>query len=429
MKSVAMRGVLALVLMGMLAGSTAVASIDSPRVPGTDAPPVDSLVASALSRSPSLAELRARVQGARERVRGAGALPNPMVELMLQDVGFPAYTVGEEDMSMIGPQLTQAIPFPGKRGARKRAAQADVSVRERELAAMQREIVRDVRVLAARLYAIDAEDEVLTQGWEVLSALTASARDRYSAGGIESGPMLEARLAQYALEERRDDLLAERKGVTTALGRLMDDGIGDRLGRMRALPATEDGNGAFVPDTPELAVRAAQTQAAEAQLRSARAERLPDLVAGAGVGLRGTRERVVTLRLGLDLPLWGGVEKRAMARAAEQDVVAARAAERVALASGSSQMAQLLADGNRSRQQVARYRDQIIPDSRLAYESARSNYGVGRGDMSDVLKNFNAWLEARTGLARREAEVFANWAEIARIRRTDGEGTHTEGQR
>ena len=109
------------------------------------APPPDDLVALALERAPSLAALRARVEEAREMVRPAGALPDPMLELMVQDVGFPRWTVGEEDMSMIGPQLTQGIPFPGKRGARRRVAQADVAVKANELELLRREVARDVR--------------------------------------------------------------------------------------------------------------------------------------------------------------------------------------------------------------------------------------------------------------------------------------------
>ena len=60
------------------------------------APSPDSLIALAQRHSPSLAALRARVQAARERVRPAGALPDPSLEVMLQDVDFPRWTVGEE---------------------------------------------------------------------------------------------------------------------------------------------------------------------------------------------------------------------------------------------------------------------------------------------------------------------------------------------
>ena len=80
------------------------------------------------------------VRAAREMVRPAGALPNPMVEVMLQDLDFPRWTVGEMEMSMVGPQVLAGIPFPGKRGARRRAAQAEVTVKESEFELVRREV-------------------------------------------------------------------------------------------------------------------------------------------------------------------------------------------------------------------------------------------------------------------------------------------------
>lgn len=397
------------------------------------AAPVDSLVVRALAHSPGVVELRARLQGAREAVRGAGALPNPMLELMLQDVGFPTYRVGDAEMSMIGPQLSQAIPFPGKRGARRRAAEAGVTVRERELEALQRDLVRDVRVAYAQAYALGAERRALVEGREALASLAASARDRYSAGSAESEPMIEARLALHRIDARLDDLEAEWAGVSSAMARLLGTDGQPELARdpeLPAVPSSEDfAARRDASRAPELAVRAAETGAAEAELRAARMERLPDFVAGAGVGFRGSMDKVVTLRLGMDLPLWGGSETRAKARVAEQQLLAARAAERGALLSARSDYQRLLQEGIRSEAQVRRYRELIVPDSKLAYESARSNYRVGRGEFAAVLTNFQAWLDARAELARREAEVFSHWAELARLRDANGEATHPGGTR
>ena len=397
------------------------------------AAPVDSLVVRALAHSPGVAELRARLQAAREAVRGAGSLPNPMLELMLQDVGFPNYTVGDVEMSMIGPQLTQTIPFPGKRGARRRAAEAGVTVRERELEALQRDLVRDVRVLYARAYALDAERRALLEGRDALGSIAASARDRYSAGSAESEPMIEARLVQHRLDVRLDDLEAEWAGVSSAMARLLGADERPELALVPELPAvaaSEDfAARRDASRAPELAVRAAETGAAEAELRAARIERLPDFVAGAGVGFRGSMDKVVTLRLGMDLPLWGGSETRAKARVAEQQLLAARAAERGALLSARSDYERLVYEGVRSEKQVTRYRDLIVPDSKLAYESARSNYMVGRSEFAAVLTNFQAWLDARAELARREAEAYSTWAELARLRNANGEATHSGGTR
>ena len=434
MKSTVLRVLFALALMLNAHASLAGADVPAEKLtPAPIAAPVDSFVVRALAHSPGVAELRARLQAAREAVRGAGSLPNPMLELMLQDVGFPTYTVGDAEMSMIGPQLTQTIPFPGKRGARKRAAEAGVTVRERELEALQRDLVRDVRVLYARLYALSAERQALVEGGEALATISASARDRYSAGSAESEPMIEARLVQQRLAVRLEDLQAEYAGVTSALYPLLGTDARENLNTVSSLPQVPSSE-VFAAHrdsrrTPEQIVRSAETGAAEAELGAARRERLPDFVAGAGVGFRGSMDQVVTLRLGMDLPLWGGSETRAKARVAEQQLLAARAAERGALLSARSEYQRRLMEALRSERQVMRYRDLIVPDSKLAYESARSNYMVGRGEFAALLEKFQAWLDARAELARREAEVYTGWAELARLRDENGEATNPGGTR
>jgi len=383
---------------------------------GDVAPPPDSLVALALSRAPSLAALRARVQEARELVRPAGALPNPMLEVMLQDVGFPRWTVGEAEMSMIGPQISQAIPFPGKRGARRRVAESQVVVREHELELLRREVARELRSDYARLYALDRERQTLRAAHELLGLLAATVRDRYSAGLAEGEATIKVQLTQTRIAERLDDLTAERKGVVATIDRLLD-GPGDAaIGEVDSLPAPSvppmPWAGAVLEGSVGVSMRRAELETAERRLRVARGERLPDLVAGAGVGLRGEMDPVVTLRLGMELPLWSGQNQGPMIRAAAHDREAARQLLREAEAGARAEAARLEADWTRAQLQIARYAQAIVPQSSLAFDAARSSYLAGRGDFSTVIEDLNLWLEARSGLAAREAERYTTWAEL-----------------
>jgi outer membrane protein TolC len=380
------------------------------------APPVDDLVARALERAPSLAELAARVQAARQLVRPAGALPDPMVELAVQDIGFPRWTFGTEDMSMIGPQFSQGIPFPGKRGARRRAADAEVMVKASELERLRREVTRDIRGLYARLYALDQDRQALSSGHELLEMLAAAVRESYSAGVTEQEPAVKARLAVLRLEERQDDLVADRKGLVASLNRYLDQPGDTPLGNVTTLPDSAvpalPWEAAAAMGSPEVGVRRAEAVAAERRLRAARLELRPDFVVGAGVGFRGAKDPAVTVRLGMDLPLWSAQRQGPAIHAAEREFEAARQGQRDAEAVARAEAARLAADWQRAGSQVARYTQAIVPQSSLALEAARSAYMAGRGDFSTVIEDFNLWLEARTGLARREAERYATWADL-----------------
>jgi cobalt-zinc-cadmium efflux system outer membrane protein len=380
------------------------------------APSPDSLVGAALERAPSLAVLRARVQEAREMVRPAGALANPMVEVMLQDVGFPKWTVGNEDMSMLGPQISQAFPFPGKRGARRHVAQAEVAVKQSELEQLRREVARDMRTYYARLYAVDREQRALASGHELLGVLAATVRDRYSAGVAEGEAAIKAQLVLSRVGEQLDDLTAERKVLVGAMNRLLDLPGDAPIGLVARLPDPD------VPAMPweatvlqgsvEIATRRAEVAAAERKLNSARLERWPDLVAGAGLGYRRGKETVTTLRLGLDLPIWSTQNQGPMIRAAAQNLEASRQSLRETEATARAEAARLEANWTRAGLQTSRYAQTIVPQSDLALDAARSSYLVGRGNFSTVIEDFYMWLEARKGLAEREAERYTTWAEL-----------------
>jgi cobalt-zinc-cadmium efflux system outer membrane protein len=397
-----------------------------PHEDGSIAPPPDEFVALALQHAPSLTALAARLEEARELVRPAGALPDPMVELMVQDIGFPRWTVGEEDMSMVGPQITQGIPFPGKRGARRQAAQAEVTVRASEFELLRREVARDIRRLCARLYALDQEQQALASGRELLELLAATVRERYSVGAAEQEAAIKAQLAVSRLAERLDDLVAERKAVVAAVNRHLDQPGDAPLGRVTTLPEavvpSMPWEAVVAENSPEVVVRRAEVQVAERRLRVARLERRPDFIAGAGVGFRGGRDPAVTLRLGMDLPLWSAQNQNPMFRAAGQNLEASRQALRDAEAVARAEAARLEAEWRRADRQVMRYTQAIVPQSRLAFDAARSSYLVGRGDFSTVIEDFNLWLEARTGLAQREAERFTTWAELQTVIASSGPG-------
>lgn len=381
-------------------------SSDSTRV----APPIEELVALALRRAPAIAAMEERVVAAGELVPAAGALPDPILELMVQNEGFPEWTVGEMQMSMIGPQVSQTIPFPGKRGARRAAAREETRLLDQELEALRRDVVRTVREIYGRLYALDREAATLAAGRELLELLTATVTHHQSVGESDQEAVFKARLAQSKLEERLSDLSAERQEIVASLNAFLDQAGNAPLGVVTSLPRLDAPSSAWdslaLLGSSEIAVREAEMAVAEKRLRAAELDVRPDLMAGAGVGFRGDLDPVVNLRLGLEIPLWAGSKQKPLIRAARAELEASRHELRGAAAEARANVASLLADYARTEEQITRYEESLVPQTSLAFDAARSAYLGGRGDFSTVVEDLNLWLEARAGLARREADRF-----------------------
>lgn len=388
----------------------------APAAGADPAPGVEALVAEALERSPSLAALRERVAAAREMVAPAGALPDPMVGLMLTDVAFPKWTVGDEDMSMLAPEVQQALPYPGKRGARRAAAAAGADVRAGELEALRREVTAQVRAVYARVWALDREREALVASRELLDMLAETVASRYAVGEGDQEAVIKAQLEVSRLGERFDDLAAERAALVAALNRVLDRPTGAPLGEVRALPAVAAPGGDWGEllegGSPAVAVRRAEVVAAERALEAARLDLRPDFSVGAVYGYRGSMDAAVTLRFGVELPLWRGQKQEPMVRAAERELAMARAELRDAQATARAEAARLQASWERAERQVRRYREAIVPQTSAAVDAARASYVAGRGDFSTVVEDFNAWLNARARLAAREADRFMTWSEL-----------------
>lgn len=380
------------------------------------APDVEVLVREALERSPELAVLRARAEAAKQEVSPAGALPDPMFEVMLQDVNFPSYTVGDAEMSMFGVELRQGLPFPGKRGARREAMEAEAENRRREVEEVERRLTAEVRMLYARLYAQDRARQSLLVARELVDVLSATVASRYSSGEDALEAQLKTQVEKARVEERLEDLAAERAEASAELNRRLDRAGDSPFGEVRQLPEVmvpePPWEGLALQRSPRVTTQSAELEAAERRLQVARRDQAPDLSAGVGYATRGDLDHVVTLRLGVELPIWSGKKQKPLVGAARSQVHASEHALREARAAARAEAARLRAAWQRSEAQVLRYRDAILPQTSTAFDAARGAYMAGRGDFSTVIEDFDLWLEARIDLAAREAERYATWAEV-----------------
>lgn len=373
----------------------------------------DELVRMALDGSPALAALRESLAAAREMERPATALPDPMVEGMLQNEEFPDYTVGRMPMSMIGVEVRQPLPYPGKRRVRGEAASAETALRAARIAALEARIAAEVRVLYGRIYAIDRERQALTAARELVDLLSATAASRYASGGTEQEAVIKAQLQVSRLGEQIEDLEGERAAMVAELGRWLARPIA--LGEVAELPKV-----AFEAQaeavSADVEVARAAVALAERRLAVARLDLKPDFSPSAGLAGRGSLGAVLTLRFGVELPFWKESKQEPRIRAAERELEMARLELRDAEAMAAAETARLAARWQQAERQVTRFREAIVPQSSTALDAARSAYLAARGDFSTVIEDFSLWLEARTQLARREADLYTTWAELQRLR-------------
>src|SRR6266511_553320 len=79
---------------------------------------LQSLVAEALARNPTVAQRQAAIRAATLRIRPAGSLPDPMLTVGVMDLQLPRFEFNRSDFTEVDAELSQEIPWPGTLGAR-----------------------------------------------------------------------------------------------------------------------------------------------------------------------------------------------------------------------------------------------------------------------------------------------------------------------
>ncbi len=256
--------------------------------------------------------------------------------------------------------------------------------------AMAEAKARDIEAAVAKayfdLFLAERTIAVNSQSEETLRSLLASAASRVAAGRGEESEVLRARAETLKLRSESEAALARRTAANARLVALLDRPPGSDLGPTvepglaAALPAEPELRERAARDRPEMAVARAAVAQAEAKLRLANAESVPDLALSLGemhnFGAPGLKDFLFA-GVQLSLPVFSGEKNRPRSAAAAADLAAttddARAIENRVTAEVADAYAELTAE----RRQVELHH-QLIPVARQARASARAAYAAGR---------------------------------------------------
>src|SRR5438270_6603376 len=107
---------------------------------------LQSLVAEALARNPTIAQRQAAVRAATLRIRPAGSLPDPMLTVGVMDLVLPHFEFNQSDFTEADVELSQEIPWPGSLGARSGVMRAAAAGARAEEATVRREVTTAMAV-------------------------------------------------------------------------------------------------------------------------------------------------------------------------------------------------------------------------------------------------------------------------------------------
>ena len=375
---------------------------------------LESLVAEALARNPTVAQRQAAVRAATLRIRPAGTLPDPMLTLGVMDLVLPHFQFNQSDFTEADVELSQEIPWPGALGARSgvvRAAAADARAEEGSL---RRDVTTAMAVAYYRLGYTATALETLRHQRDLLDAAVQLSTTRYATGAAPQSDPLQAKLARDRLRSEAFALESERIAALAAVNALRNRAPGDTVPVIRIDPAAV--HAGVVPQLatdslvalalathPRLAARRAAVDAATRTIQVERLGARPDFT----LTLRyGYRPRAFNFNfpdffsafVGLRLPVWAWRKQNRLADAARADSNGAVAGLRDAELQLSREVTETAARVQASQQRLALLADGVLPTAQGTVESVMRSYQVGRAEFLTLLSvedaHYRAQLEA-----------------------------------
>jgi outer membrane protein TolC len=218
-----------------------------------------------------------------------------------------------------------------------------------------------------------------------------------------------------ALADRRADLVAAVAMARADLGRWIDgaqavEPAGDPPGEVldpAALRASLDA-------LPELRLKAAAIEHADAQAAVAKAAKQPDWGVDVGYSHRDPRfGDYLSAKLTMSLPIFGSTRQNPQIAARLEDVNSAVAEQRQTRRDLEAALASALADHVMHHERLEQARGTLVPlaDRRARLEVA--SYAAGTASLADVLSAALGLAEAKVDLIGREADVTRDGARIA----------------
>lgn len=380
----------------------------------------------ARARNPELAAMRHEADAATERIQPAGALPDPVLRVELENVNnygtsnapnlLPA-KVGDTKYTFMQP-----IPLWGKRELRRDVAAADAQQASARAGATWNELAGRIKVAYAQYFLAAGSERITHEVMDLLTRMEQLAQARYAGGLAAQQDAIRAQLEQTAIRAELIALDTDKRQAKARLNALLARDSQATLADPQALrplpPST-----AF--DAAELAQRARASNpvvvAEEARLRGVQSSReltlrnrYPDIQVGVVPMQVGSRITTWGLMVEMNIPLQRE-SRRSQEREAEAMVSAQRARTQALQAQLLGELGENLAGLEAARRSEALIGGQLMPQSELGLRSALAAYESGKVDFATLLDAQRQIRKARADRLKAQVDAQLRLAEIERI--------------
>ncbi len=384
---------------------------------------LESLVREVAARSPGVAAEALRSEAMRLAIRRAGALDDPQITLMTEDV--PKTIRG--GMPMLRLQASQMLPWPGKRERMTRVAERESQV----AGAKERVVLLDAITQARRIYyglylSVEAR-RVNREQRAIADTLVDVVTGRLASGMAMHHDVLKMQTEASMLDDDLAMLEAERREMAAMLNALRDlpavEPVGEPLETWSPdIPL--DGEALVsraIAQRPEVQEMVAMAASRRAMAEVARREYYPDFMLGAFYDVRKGGEDMIGAMVNVTVPVWIGRKQSVdvavadvRANAADRDRAAMEAMVR-------AEVEQALARLSRVKRRSEILETELLDRAQQTFDAALAAFPAGKTNVLEILDALRVVSQRRLSRTTLRVERELALVDLARAVGEKGE--------
>ncbi|MFZ2301801.1 MAG: TolC family protein [Gallionella sp.] len=385
------------------------------------------LLAYAREHNPEFAASRHEADAAMQRVQPAAALPDPVLRAELMDITNQgtdkSVSLWPSQVGSTRYQMTQSVPWFGKRDLKREAAEASADQAQGQTVAIWAELSAQIKSAYAQYYYVTGNQKITRDLLDLVVQMEKVAQVRYANGLAAQQDAVRAQVEQTAIKTGLVALSNSKRQIEARLNALLSRPANAPFAapeHLRTIPATASLENYAVLESrirkhnPELFVDEAGIRASEKNRDLTYQNRYPDFVLGVSPTQSGNAVREWGVMVELNIPLQQD-SRRSQERESEAMLAAAKARKEATANRVLSALTENLAGIEAAQSTESLSSSGLLPQANVTFESALIGYQTGKVDFATLLDAARQTLNAKLEILKAQAEAQMRLAEIERL--------------
>jgi len=383
----------------------------------------------AIRDNPDLAQMQARADAMAAIPSQVSSLPDPTISFNARNLPTDTFNTAQENMTLIGPGISQSFPFPGKLALRGEAANFEAEAALNNVTEAQTWLLSNVKQFWWQVFYMDHALHIVDNNQLLIHRFIQIARTKYEVGKGLQQDILLAQLElsnlldqQLILQNTRQNFVAQ---LNALLGRVANYPVKLPKEVDQQLPtlATELQLYQLAEHSRALlASKRESINAAQARLDLAKKDFYPDVNLGAFYGFRRDqpsgieRSDLLSLNMSVQIPIFAARKQSKAVDQRNSEVMQHKYAFDDEWNKVRAEISQNYNDFQRASEQVILFKTGIIPQARQTVASMLAGYQVSKVDFLNLIRSqiallnhemqyWKAFVEANQSLAKLTAAV------------------------